>query len=169
MKNLFLAILMLSLGANAFGYSSPAGVDPKNNTHDQEYKAVVKSAVDGESSSVSFGHLLSHAAVVDGYTVTRIAGGAIGNVLAQAKVMCVAAQDIATGNSSYNKCISKGFVDFLKYDATVAIVAFSKICANTEGIAVACTGTEATQSGITALEAKVNGTGSNLKAMINLK
>lgn len=169
MKNVFLSVVMLALGANAFGYSSPAGVDPKNGTFDQEFKAVVKSAVNGESASVTQGHVLSHAAVVDGYTVTRIAGGAIGNVLAQAKVMCIAAEDVATGDVGYAKCLTKGFVDFLKYDATVAIVAFSKLCANTEGVAVACTGTEATQSGITALEAKASGTGSNLKAMVDLR
>lgn len=168
MEKLIVLALAVFLSANAFGYSTPVGSDPIQGTHDQEFKQIVKSTVSGESSSITRGNVLSYAAVVDGYTVTRI-GAAATSVTGQALVACIAARDVATGNVNYVPCVTKGFVDFLKYDATVAIVAGAKLCTNTEGVAVACNNPAASASSIIALEAKASGTGSNLKAMVNLR
>lgn len=169
--------LLLSLGA--FAYNSPTGADPKNENHDQEYKAVVKSAVATISDAVSKGHILSYTSVADGYTVSRVGEN---TVLGTNKIACVAGVDIATGDVGYARCVTKGFVDFLRYDATTAISAGSKLCVNSVGAAVVCAacdnstgnnsckhGNATAESGIVALEAKASGTGSNLKALINLK
>lgn len=168
MKHLIL-IAVLALGSlNAFGYSSNPGADPINGSPDLESKVVVKSTVNGVSDAISKGDILSYSST-DGYTVSRVGA----NSAAGANLMaCVADRAIATSNSATvarANCLTKGYVDFLSYDATTPIVAGTRLCVNTLGRAVTCAADATANSGIIALEAKASGTGSNLKAIINLQ
>lgn len=159
----------LALGSlNAHAYSSNAGADPKNGTPDMETKQVVKHTVAGESAAISKGHILSYASALDGYTVSRVGNSGVG--ADQNRAVCVAYEAIATGDFGYHDCVTKGFVDFLKYDATLPITAFHNLCVNTEGVAVACaaSGGATRNTGIMALESKASGTGT-MKAIINLR
>jgi len=117
--------------------------------------------------------------VVDGYTVTAVGEN---SVIGANKIACIAEKVIATGNTSQFRCITKGYVPFLRYDATNAISVGEKLCANAGGEAVQCAacdtaggtndcqfGVATSNSGIISLESKASGTGTNLKALINVK
>lgn len=169
MKCSFLLALALAFATNAHAYSTTPGVDPKNGSPDVETKQIVKTAVAGESASISKGHVLSYASAADGYSVSRIGqSNLVGSD--QNRIACVAAEDVATGDTAYELCVTKGFVDFLKYDATLPITVFNSLCVNYEGVAVACpaAGSATRNTGIIALETKASGTGT-MKAMIQLK
>lgn len=170
MKKLFLLLaLTLSLGAvDAHAYSSNAGSDPKNGTADIETKQVVKHTVTGESAAISKGHVLFYSSAADGYTVSRIGGSVTG--ADHNRIVCVAADAIATGDYNYHDCVVRGYVDYLKYDATLPITAFNNLCVNYEGIAVACAASYGAtrNTGIMALESKASGTGT-MKAIISLE
>jgi hypothetical protein len=178
MKHLILALIMgLTLSGAAHAYSSNAGADPVNDSPDIETKAIVKSRVSGESSSVSVGHILTYAAINDGYTVTRIGAN---TPFGTNKIACVADRAIASSDTGYFTCITKGLVN-VKYDATIAITAGMKLCSNAEGVAVSCAGpvngsatlspafgSTTANSGIVALETAASGTGT-MKAIVNLQ
>ncbi len=179
MKKLILTLLVgMSLSGLAEAYSSNVGADPVNASPDIETKAVKKSVEAGQSASVSVGHILSYSSANDGYSVTRIGAN---TPIGTNRNACVADRAIATGNTGYVTCITKGLVN-VKYDATVAIVAGMKLCSDTEGVGVVCAGSstdpssplsltkgQATaNSGIIALESAASGTGT-MKAIINLK
>jgi hypothetical protein len=182
MKTLSLLALLAFASADAFAYSSNTGADPINESPDVEAKVVVKSAASGVSHAVSKGHILSYSAAADGYTVTRIGEN---SVRGTNQIACIADRDIATANSGSVRranCLTKGFVNFLRYDATTAITAGAKLCSNTTGVAVVCAacdslggandckfGSATANSGIISLESKASGTGSDLKAIVNLK
>lgn len=182
MKFLSLALVLALTSVNAHAYSSNAGADPINQSPDVESKVVVKSAASGVSSSVSVGHILSYSTAADGYTVTRIGEN---SVRGTNQLACIADRAIATASSGSVRrttCLTKGFVDFLRYDATSAITAGAKLCSNGEGVAVVCAacdslggandckfGSATANSGIISLESKASGTGTNLKAIVNLK
>lgn len=168
----------LTMEHRAEAYSSAVGVDPKNDDPaalgrtgygDYETKAVVKSAASGVSDAVSPRLVLAYTSAADGYTVTKAVTRSLAghNMLA-----CVSTDEIPTGDTSYHRCITKGFVR-LKYDASVnPVIAGIAACVNTEGEVTGC-GTsngEATfDTGIIPLESKSSGTGEYLKAMVNLK
>lgn len=166
MKTLILSALFTIISMNAFGYSSNVGADPVNGSPDIETKVVVKTTEAGYSDAVGMGEILKYLDEdSEGYLVTRVteyAGVPEANLMA-----CVSAKAIATGNTVGTPCITKGYVDFLKYDASTAIVAGDMLCGNSVGAAVKCASTQ--NSGIIALEAKASGTGNNLKAIINLQ
>lgn len=181
MKKVIFSVAALALfvcsAAVTYAYNSPVGSDPKNSNFDVEYKYVVKSAVAGESSSIAKGDVLLYASALDGYTVVRVGGG--NNVAAQHKVACVAAEDIATGDLGYHRCVTRGYIDYLKYNATIPFTAFNPVCVNAEGVVEGCTlavtdaqnlsGTATAAGGrIIPMQTKSSGTGSNLKAIINI-
>lgn len=179
MKNVILTLILgLTMSSLAHAYSANVGADPINDNPDIETKVVRKSRVSGESSSVSIGHILSYAAALDGYTVTRIGAN---TPFGTNKIACVADRAIASDNTVYSTCVTKGFVN-VKYDATTAITAGMKLCSNGEGVAVVCAGfsndassdtaphkgSASANSGIIALETAASGTGT-MKALVNLK
>lgn len=165
---LLLALAAVSFASvDAHAYSSNVSSDPKNGTYDIETKQVVKHTVTGESAAVSKGHVLFYSSALDGYTVSRIGGtGATDHN----RIACVAQDAIATGDYNYHDCVTRGFVDYLKYDATLPITAFNYLCVNYEGVAVACAASYGAtrNTGIMALESKASGTGS-MKAIVQLK
>lgn len=194
-KIIALALLITSLcvSGNAFAYSSNVGADPVNDAHDVEYRVYKKSTTAGFSDAIVRGDLLSYSTQsgeVDGYTMTKVGEN---TALDTNLVACVALDSVATGDLAYHRCQTKGFVDFLKWDATTAIVAGQKLCplsgigysgtAGFEGRAGTCAacqiGVDAdnncrldsatTNSAIISLEAKGADSGSNLKAILNLR
>jgi len=182
MRNLILiaglALLALPIihVEQASAYSSNVGADPKNddpglgNTGygDLETKAIVKSATAGKSGAITPRRVLAYSSEADGYTVTRNVTRTIAGLK---QLACVSMDNIATGDTGYYRCITKGFVR-LKFDAdTFPIEAGIHACVNSDGVVTGCSlGNEATiNSGIIPLEAKVSGTGEYLKAMINLQ
>lgn len=180
MKKFVLVALALAFAATqAKAYNSPVGPDPKNGEANVEYKYVVKSDVSGESAAVSRGQVLFYASAADGYTVTNM-GQANTSSDSQHRVACVAAEDIATGDSAYRRCVTRGFVNYLRYDAgAAAITALRPVCGNAAGSVSACgiadaSGTSLTGSATAALgkivplETKSSGVGTNLKAIINI-
>lgn len=168
MKKYFLLALALAFATTANAYNTTPGTDPKNGSPEVEYRQVMKTAVTGESSSLSKGHILSYASAADGYSVGRVGDAGVAH---HNRVACIAAEDVATGDVGYNLCVTKGYVDYLKYDATLPITAFHNLCVNAEGIAVACAASYGAtrNTGIMSLETKASGTGSTLKAIINLR
>lgn len=181
-KILVLAAILMGVAANAFAYTS-GSVDPTTGEGEQEYRVVKKSETAGVSDAVSVGHILTYDIRNnnDGYTVTRVGGN---NVASTNIIACIASKAIATGDTGLFRCVSKGYVDNLRYDATTAIPVGAKLCSNTSGVAVVCAacsndtdgntgaanscrfGTATQNSPIVALEAKASGTGSDLKALI---
>lgn len=182
-----LAIVLFFASTLAFGYSSGVS-DPKNSSYPIEYRSVVKTAsgsdASGLSSSISKGHILTLDTAnnpTGASSVTRIGEN---SVLGVHKTVCVAADAIATGDVGSHKCVTRGYVDYLRYDASTAISIGMKLCANAEGVAVACAacteggdpdtntncrfGNATDSSGIISLESKSSGTGSNLKAFIRI-
>jgi hypothetical protein len=162
-----LALALAFATQTAHAYSSVPGVDPKNGSDDVETKQVMKTAVAGESSSVSKGNILSYASAADGYSVSRISSGGASD---HNRIACIAKEDIATGDVGYRRCVVKGFINYLKYDATLPITVFNTLCVNAEGVAVACAASYGAtrNTGIIALETKASGTGT-MKAMIQLR
>ncbi len=185
MKNSLILALGLLLAAPHFletpahAYSSNVGTDPKESDGgtgnagygDLETKTIVKSAVAGESASIAARRVLAYAQTADdGYTVTRmVTRSAVGF----RRLACVSLDDIASGDTSYHRCITKGFVR-LKYDAsTFPIEDGVAACVNQEGIVTGCNlsvaGEATANTRIVPLEAKTSGTGDYLRAMINLQ
>lgn len=175
--------LALILGITCFGtaHAYQSGVpDPSRGEGEREYRVGVKSVTAGYSDAIAVGDVLSLDIVNtnDGYTLTRV--GANTN-LGSGINACVATKAIATGNTALFRCVSRGYVN-VSYDATTAITAGQKLCANAAGAAVTCAGCVVTGTGsgtndcrfgtasgnaaIISLEAKASGTGTNLKALV---
>lgn len=180
MKKLLLsAIAFAALATTAYGYNSPVASDPKNDNFNVEYKYVMKSAVAGESGAIAKGDVLTYASAYDGYSVTKMGGGA--SVPQQMALACVAAEDIATGDTGYHRCVTRGYINYLKYDATIPFARYGNVCVNSNGVVEGCavakvavgvdglSGTATAALGrIVPLETKTSGTGSTLKAIINI-
>lgn len=181
MKTKFTLLVAVALMAatTAHAYNSPVGADPKNSNFNVEYKQIVKSAVAGESGAIAKGDILTYASAYDGYSVTKMGGGA--SVAQQKAIACVATDAIATGDTNYHLCATRGYIDYAKYDATIPFTAFGNVCVNAQGVLEGCTvavqangaaglsGT-ATANGnrIIPLQTKSSGTGSNLKVILNI-
>lgn len=183
MRNAILLAALIGLAApfafedKAEAYSSAVGVDPKNDDEgfgrtgygDYETKAVVKSAASGKSASVSARRVLAYSTEDDGYTVTRQVTRTIPG---QRLLTCVSIDDIATGDTAYHRCITRGFVR-LKYDAgTNPIFEGVPACVDTEGVVTGCgtsNGEATVNTGIIPLEAKSSGTGEYLRAIVDLQ
>lgn len=181
----FILILGLALAVpalntpSAHAYSSNVGADPEGSDPgygnsgygDMETKAIKKSAASGVSASIAARRVLAYTSAADGYTVTRqvTQSGAGQGLLA-----CVSTDDIATGDTSYHRCITKGFVR-LKYDgSTHALTAGRHACVDSEGVVRGCkqNGTDTVEAtantGIIPLESKSDA-GEYLRAIVNLK
>lgn len=179
---LFLGLALLSptvITQKAEAYSSGTGVDPKNDDPgygrtglgDYETKVYVKSATAGASDAITAGNVLLYDETADdGYTLTRV--GTSNSYGHQSKTACVALDDVATGDTAYHRCITKGFVR-VQYDATTFPIEDGRqACVNTEGEVRGCdlSKPEATaNTGIIPLEAKSSGAGLYLRAMVNMK
>jgi hypothetical protein len=181
MKKLMFSVVALGaiITTLAHGYNSPVASDPKNENFNVEYKYIVKSAVAGESGAIAKGDVLTYASAYDGYTVTKMGGGA--SVAQQLALACVAAEDIATGDSGYHRCVTRGYINYVKYNATIPFSAFGNVCVNSNGVVEGCTGAKvavgvdgvsgtatAALGRIIPLQTKSSGTGSDLKAIINI-
>lgn len=178
----FLMVLGLALAISAtenkaHAYSSPVGVDPisvddgtgNGGLGDIEVKQIKKSTVSGESDAITARRVLMYAAANDGYTVTRVVSQTNAGM---ARLACVSMDSIATGDTAYHQCITKGFVR-LKYDAgTYPIVAGRQACVDANGVVRGCSmgNAEATAiSGVVPLESKSSGSGEYLRALVNLR
>lgn len=181
---LLVTMLALTVSGNAFGYTSGQS-SPVDGAEEREYRVIVKSATAGFSDAVAKGNLLKLDTINsnDGYTVTRVGAN---NVATTNLITCIAEKAIATGTDSQVRCISKGYVDFVTYDASggFGIRAGQKLCMSAAGLAIPCAacdagtpgfvndcrlGTATQNSPITSLEAKASGTGSDLKVYINAR
>lgn len=178
---LLAAPLTVILEEEASAYSSNAGADPdrsgigdgssSNLGGDVETKAIKKSATSGSSQALVPGLIVGYdATAADGYTVTRAVPQ---TELGQKTLACVTVSDVASGDSGYHRCITKGFAR-VRYNGTgtKAPAAGLQICATADGHARACdlgSAVEATaNTGIRALESK-SGSGTDLKVLINLQ
>lgn len=172
-----LALATLFTAQNAWAYSSGVGVDPKNddpghgNTGygDYETKTIVKSATAGKSASIAPRYVLAYSSEADGYTVTRMVTRTAAGLR---QLACVSMDDIATGDTAYHRCITKGYVR-VRYDgSTYGIEAGVPACVNQDGIVTGCNlsvpGEATVDTGIIPLESKT-GVGNYLKAIINLR
>lgn len=163
----------------AEAYSSAVGVDPKDNDElngngnggygDYETKTYVKSQTATLSGAVSRGHILSYGTEDDGYTLTRSLTRSIPNMRLAS---CMAIDSVATGDTNYHRCITRGFVR-VKFDATsFPIVEGVPACVDASGNVTGCNnanGEATTNSGIIPLESRSGGTGNFLRAILNLK
>lgn len=191
MKNKFLILAGLALLAfpltKANAYSSAAGADPDHSSSggqdtnnnglatnlqgDVETKAIKKSAVAGSSEALISGLVVAYDTTGDdGYTVTRAVAQTI---VGQKRLSCVTTDDVATGDTTYHRCITKGFVR-VRYNGSVAgkpIEEGRNACVDASGVVRGCylAAAEATaNTGIIPLESKTD-SGTDLKVMINLQ
>lgn len=185
MKKYLILALGLTLLAStieaerAEAYSSAVGVDPKNeedpmNGHgnsgygDYETKAIVKSATAGKSEALVRGLIVAYSSEADGYTVTR---AVTRTVPGQRQLTCMTTDAVATGDTGYHACITRGFVR-VKFDATsYPITVGVPACVDVSGVVTGCnTVAEATiNTGIIPLESKASGTGDYLRAVLDLR
>lgn len=173
MKAFVTGFLALFVSISAYAYYSAQGNDPTLGNYDTEYKVAVKSETDTYSDAISKGHGLyySENELTGLYKVSRYYSGA-GNTQASAAVQaCVAARNVATGDVAGFPCVTKGYVDYARYDATSPIAKGEYLCVGTaatvRGVFVDCA--SGVISPFVALEAKTSGTGSDLKISVQSK
>jgi hypothetical protein len=163
-KFLALCLAALLVPVGAFAYQVQKG-DP-DTAGIKEFRPVKKSAVAGVSDAIlAAGELLSYSAAADGNTVTRVGDG---TVLKGGLIACAAKEAIATGDTAYHLCQTRGYAT-VKYDATsLEWDDGESLCVNSVGAAVNCAAA-GSKTGVIALEAKARGTsGSDLKVMLKL-
>lgn len=163
----------------AEAYSSAVGVDPKDNDEmngngnggygDYETKAIVKSATAGKSEALERGLIVAYSSEADGYTVTRAVTRTVPGLR---QLTCMTMNSVATGDTGYHRCITKGFVR-VKYDATsYPIVVGVHACVNARGVVTGCdnaNGEATVNTGIIPLESRSAGSGNYLRAVLHLK
>ena len=164
----------------AKAYSSAVGVDPFQSDNgtgnaglgDYETKQIVKSSTASASEALVARLIVAYdTTAVDGYTVTR---AVTQTVPGQQLLACITTDAVATSDTTYHRCITKGFAR-VKYDAATPIEIGRPVCANAGGIARGCilggpNAAEATaNTGIISLESKASGTGDYLRVLVNLK
>lgn len=183
-KFLFLGLGLALLGApfitkEAHSYSSAVGVDPDATDegngeadqfqHDVETKAVKKSATAGQSEALVKGLIVAYSTANDGYTVTRAVTQSHAGMQ---RLACAVTDSVATGDTAYHRCITKGFAR-VRYNAgTYAIESGRHACVDAAGVVRGCwlAAAEATaNTGIIPLESKTGGDGTDLKVMLQLK
>lgn len=189
MKNKFLILAGLALLASpitfterAFGYSSQAGADPDRSGvgngkstplgNEVETKSVKKSGTAGSSEALIAGIFVAYDQTAkDGYTVTR---AITQNRLGLNSIACLNVDVVATGDSSYHSCITKGFAQ-VRYDGSLAgkpIEAGRAACLTGNGTVRGCYLADAVEAtantGIIPLESKTD-SGTDLRVLINLQ
>lgn len=177
MKTKFLilaGLAILAMTPKVHAYSSADGVDPRNSTGnlagDVETKQIVKTADAGESEALIAGLVVAYdASIADGYTVTRAVTQTIPG---QRLLACVTVDSVATGDTNYHRCITKGFAR-VRYSGGVPfpITAGIPACVDAGGTVRGCniTNAEATlNTGIIPLQSKTD-SGTDLGVLINLR
>lgn len=166
----FILALALILPIQAQAYVSASGNDPRVGGYDVESKSVLKSEVATYSDAISQGHALFYAdtELTGAYVVSRYYSGTYNTAAANNLSACIAQRDVATGDVSIFGCATKGYVNYARYDATLAIGVGDFLCignaATVKGVLVACAAN--IRSPFVALEAKASGTGSDLDVLI---
>lgn len=165
---LLAGIALFSTQASA--YNSPPSFDPRQGGAEVEVRTVVKSQASGYAMAVSRGHALylSENELTGGATVSRFNSGT-GTDAASAKYLeCIAQKSIAADSEAPAPCVTRGYIDYGRYDATTAIVKGDYLCGSTtsgsEGVLVKCGA--GVVSKFIAAEAKASGTGTNLKVIV---
>lgn len=160
----------------AEAYSSNVGADPKNDDPgygrtgygDLETKVFVKSATAGKSGVITPRLVLAYSSEADGYTLTRQITRTLPGLR---QLACVSMDDVTTGDTSYHRCITKGYVR-VKYDGSAYnIGAGIPACVNASGVVTGChadVGEATVNTGIIPLESKTDA-GEYLKAIVNLR
>lgn len=164
MKKLLIGLAALILPLSAFGYVSNQGTDPDVGGYEAEYKSAKKSTVSGYSDAVSKGHGLYYddGQLTGLYHVSRHFTLAAGNLSTAARfAACIAARDVATGDTQSFPCVTRGYVDYALYDATSPIAQGNFLCIGTaatvQGVFINCNLGQTSK--FVALEAKTSGTG----------
>jgi hypothetical protein len=170
MKFVIALVLGVILSAPALAYLSANGNDPTLGSYDAETKVAVKSAVATYSDAISKGHALyySEDELTGLYKVSRYYSGTANAAGAKAYQACIAGRDVATGDVAGFPCVTRGYVDYAKYDATAVIAEGGYLCigtaASVKGVLIACDSN--VTSNFRSLEVKSSGSGSDLKVRV---
>lgn len=170
MKLYLIAALALIVGVDAQAYTSPSSVDFAVGGVEVEARAAVKSSTDLYSDAITKGHGLyySENELTGAYKVSRYSAEVANSAAAAKLIACIAGRDVATGDTASFPCVTRGYVDYAKYDATAAIAKGGYLCigtaASVKGVLLACDTNVV--SPIMALEAKASGAGSDLKVLV---
>lgn len=177
MKNKFIAILgALLLPAVAMAYVSNQGTDPAAGNYESEYKTAQKSTTALYSDAVSRGHGLFYDEndYTGLYKVSRYDSQTQFAAASAKRHACIASKDVATGDTGYFPCVTRGYVDYARYIAgtaqgggNVPIAAGDYLCIGTaatnKGSLLPCNANVV--SPFVALEAKTSGT-TGLKVLV---
>lgn len=155
--------------------SDTTGLDAEGDLETRQYK---KSTTAGQSEAIVKGTALRYADVNDGYTMTRAFAQ---TVAGHRRLACIALDDVATGDTNYHRCATKGYMK-IRYDILTTgqpIEAGQPVCFTGFGIAAGCaqaggglaTSPMATANGraVMPLENKLTGQGVDLKVILNLQ
>lgn len=174
--NIVMAMALFLTGSYAHAYSSQAGTDPRVGGYEVEYKSAVKNDTDaGYKDALSKGSAVYYDVVnnaAGAYVVTLKGSGNGQDAQSSSLFAGIAARDVATGDVSVFNLVTRGYIDYGKYDATSPITVGDRLCigtaASVKGILIGCSATVQDSVGV-ALESKASGTGSTLKALIKTR
>ena len=160
-------------GSYAHAYSSNQGTDPRVGGFEVEYKSALKNdATAAYNDRLLKGNGVYYDVVnnpIGAYVVTLAGSGNGQDAQSSGLFAGIAGRDVATGDLSIFNLVTRGYIDYGRYDATSPFVAGDRLCigtaASVKGVLIGCSATVQDSVGI-ALEAKASGTGSNLKALI---
>jgi len=177
MKLILALVLAFGFTADAHAYLSASANDPSAGSYDTETKVAVKSALATFSDAIEKGHALfySEDELTGLYKVSRYHSLASGETAAAAKfIACIAARNVATGDTAGFPCATRGYVDYAKYKAVETVEAIALggyLCVGTtasaKGVLIPCAANVV--SPIVALEAKTATGSGTIKVMINSK
>ncbi len=176
---LTLGLVALLTAPKAHAYSSAAGPDPKNATSNSgqeiETKLIVKSATASASQALDKGVFVMYDTTAqDGYTVTRAIGqsGGYDSITGVKTLACATLVSVASGDTQYHPCITRGFANVAYDGTTFPLVAGSPACLRSDGVLRGCilgSPVEATaNTGIVPLKSATD-SGSLLPVIINLR
>lgn len=169
--NKFLLMLALALPLNAQAYVSASGNDPRVGGYDVESKSAVKSETALYSDAISQGHALFYDenSFAGAYLVSRYYSGTYNTQAASNLQACIASRAVATGDVATFGCVTRGYVNYARYDATAPIQVGNYLCIDTaasvKGVLVSCA--SGVTSAFVALEQKTSGTGSDLDVLVD--
>jgi hypothetical protein len=171
---LILALALFALKANAYT-SAPSG-DPNLGFRDVEYMTVEKvDSVTGYDDAITKGQGVffedGAGSPADQYHVSRIYSGTYNTAAAVKVTACIAARNVATGDTGGFPCVVKGYVDFAKYiqghGAAIAIGTYlcvDDLTTAPPGTLVGCASGVSSQ--FIALEAKSEDTSGTIKVRV---
>lgn len=170
MKSLFAVLVGLFAVVSANAYYSSQGNDPNLGSYDTEYKVAVKSETASYSDAISRGHALyySENELTGLYKVSRYYSGTANAATAVPFKACIAARAVETGDVAGFPCVTKGYVDYARYDATAGFAKGKYLCVGTaatvKGVLIACDTNVVSK--FISLETKASGSGSDLKVRV---